>query len=951
MAVHERHAGPRGSGGYTTIVNHYAQADPPLDPNLVDDLPALQRALRPFLVRRPRIYRTATAQPVRKKGYRTHDKEQWAIDSEQMSPLGTLAVGLVQKGLVQVLQGHNNRYRIGFLSSFESLARSLDSDSTDWQGVRPDRRKESTDAPDTEFINRLAVDFEGRFGRSLPHPKIDAVVDRIAPLAFGTSQRPGGEKFLVFTRRISTVRALADRLAARHREEIEARVRRCWGQELDWAHGLRGRGAVAEEHEDDTEDPETIERPIDSTDRLRAAMADKQWLGLFRRTFRGTQRNALFFEDDWLGRLFAAGGMEPDVARVRGELWARSRAYARSSSGGQSRADRLRYLALHGIRECPGAFGLHGPRARMWRLAYEAALHHQLPVYRAAERPDPRVGLLVVPSLWREWDRRFAHGPMALPASDPTSPDLCVDDLHRRQVARTVLGQLFRLSDTVVDLYFADHAAQTDTGTLAQRFLDWLESGNPASRRLRHECAQWLEHLRLVVDRCMDAAGDSWASLARREHWAAMDQPSAVVGVTGGSGGHKRATQQFRMPSMIRVLVCTDTLKEGVDLHLFCDRVVHYGVAWTAGDLEQRVGRVDRFFSKIERRLAAGSGPPLPQLEVGYPHIVASLEHGQVRTVIERQRNAERLMDSPLGGASGHTKEVVVGGEALPDHGPKLEPYPAAKLPAARRPLLAAQKADSRRAVGHYVSWHEKLLAALERRFRVSPSGPHPVREATVGRCGLEWGFDAGLGRYVLTLSDVPERAGRRNPERRRIVDRRRRPQSILRALVPTPSEGHDEASIDRICAALDPSGEASGAPEVEQWREALDNVAAGTEVRWRGTSEARLVVPLEERKHQLVVRVRSDGVEIEGAVAAVSELGHRAAWGGEPTPASVEQWAVDETNTLSLGYLAVRRGRLDYGVALLHGRLDAAERARLVRQVAWRADAWEAALTGKDVR
>src|SRR5690606_11672163 len=140
--------------------------------------------------------------------------------------------------------------------------------------------------------------------------------------------------------------------------------------------------------------------------------------------------------------------------------------------------------------------------------------------------------------------------------------------------------------------------------------------------------------------------------------------PMAVLGVTGGSGAHRTATRQFRTPSLPRVIVCTDTLKEGVDLHLFCDRVLHYGVAWTSGDLEQRVGRVDRFFSQIERRLSAEGAPPDVELHVGYPHVVSSLERGQVERVIERQRRAELLMDSPLAGTSKEERDLVVGAQA-----------------------------------------------------------------------------------------------------------------------------------------------------------------------------------------------------------------------------------------------------------------------------------------------
>ena len=57
----------------------------------------------------------------------------------------------------------------------------------------------------------------------------------------------------------------------------------------------------------------------------------------------------------------------------------------------------------------------------------------------------------------------------------------------------------------------------------------------------------------------------------------------------------------------------------------FADALAAGMLAWTSGDLEQRVGRVDRFFSQIERRLKMEGAPPDVTLQVGYPHVVTSL--------------------------------------------------------------------------------------------------------------------------------------------------------------------------------------------------------------------------------------------------------------------------------------------------------------------------------------
>ena len=324
------------------------------------------------------------------------------------------------------------------------------------------------------------------------------------------------------------------------------------------------------------------------------------------------------------------------------------------------------------------------------------------------------------PTLWTAWDASFGGTPFSLPASDPREVHGVGgrDDLCRRQVARTILGQTFRLTDTLLDLYCADEAVERSSDRLAARFLEWLTSNDPGAVQVRNDCARWLEHLRLIVDGCLDAAGRPWHELVheQEESWSQLFEPGPVVGVTGGSGGHRRAVRQFRTPSLPRVIVCTDTLKEGVDLHLFCDHVLHYGVAWTSGDMEQRVGRVDRYFSQIERRLAGEGTPPDVKLHVGYPHVVASLERGQVERVIQRQKDVEALMDSPLAGTRDDEREFGVDAFVrMPSSRSDDEPFGELRFPKRRR-NVAAVSADAARAdKEHYVGLVRGASAKAER--------------------------------------------------------------------------------------------------------------------------------------------------------------------------------------------------------------------------------------------
>lgn len=983
MSATPAHGGPRD---IPTVVNHYADCTV-LDPELANDLPRMKDALGRFMVRRQRRYITGDRRTeVGKSEYRDHDKEQWAVKDADMSALSTLAMGLVQKGLVDVLESRNNRYRTGFLSSFESLQSSLRpieataGDSTAVVRERPpdfehdptEVPRDERNAPDADFIDQLAEDFQARFDMPLPHAKVDSVVDLIAPLAFGSNDEVGGHKFLIFTRRVSTVHALRDRLARRHRLAVEERLCRYWNvQQLDWA----GDNTDVDDLSDDegAADSESHDDDVEG-DPLRRATAKGGWLHRYRQTFRASGRNSLFFEDGWLERLCRAGGKDPMEAAkaLPDDIWAESWSHAAKAAGAgrQFRANRLRYLAVQGVRRVPEVFGLSAAEAEPWRVAYETCLHNHLERAKVDAEPHHAHDLFQWPTLWTAWDAAFGGTPCSLPANDPRDVHGVGgrDDVCRRQVARTILGQTFRLTDTLLDLYCADEAVGRSSDKLAERFLDWLTSKDPGAVQVRNDCARWLEHLRLIVDGCLDAAGRPWHELVheQEESWAQLFEPGPVFGVTGGSGGHRRAVRQFRTPSLPRVIVCTDTLKEGVDLHLFCDHVLHYGVAWTSGDMEQRVGRVDRYFSQIERRLAGEGTPPDVKLHVGYPHVVASLERGQVERVIQRQKDVEALMDSPLAGTVDDEREHGV--DALvraPSSRSDEEPFGELRFPKRRRRIVAVAADAARADIEHYVAWYGTLRRRLrERGWRIGGDGSmpddvsQPARRATLMLSGadrqheLEWGFDAALKRYVMTLASPPWPTDGMfsGGERRRIVGRERLCQTFVRLLVPTPDEGLDETVITALADVLASAEPRPNARAQAYWGEALADLSPEG-VDWVSGHKARLLVRRGERAQRVAVYAYEGSVRAVSVVSArLDNLGPRSGWRQPPSADDVQDWILGANNNLPLGYLDLHeRDGLVFGIHVLHGDLSADARRRLLEEVGWRADSWEASLTGTD--
>lgn len=55
-----------------------------------------------------------------------------------------------------------------------------------------------------------------------------------------------------------------------------------------------------------------------------------------------------------------------------------------------------------------------------------------------------------------------------------------------------------------------------------------------------------------------------------------------------------------RQEDQVRVLLCSDVASEGLNLHYFCHRLVHFDLPWSLMVFQQRNGRVDRYGQKCQ---------------------------------------------------------------------------------------------------------------------------------------------------------------------------------------------------------------------------------------------------------------------------------------------------------------------------------------------------------------
>lgn len=668
-----------GVDNIATLMNKYPDSTkgPIITRDMLADtnnFAALKETMSRYMIRRPRTF-LINGRQLGKNDYRRDDPASLAMTCQ--APLDTLSIALVQKYLVSVLADSGNRFRSGYMASFESLSDSLQSHATgtsDRHALQPEVSEEDTNAvhddfyvdphhpqtrdttaPDADFLQTLNADFSRRFRLDLPHPKIDGVEDDLRLAAFGdrATGRVGGVKTLVFCRRLGSVRVLRQRLMVRYLASIEARCSDVWGCTLDWTTGFE---SPHDESDDGIEDSADADPPAeagtdDDLNQVRVALRNKGWLRRFAATFRDGQRNALVFEQNWFARISVDAGIDPVISaqRIPPALWAEANA-ASLRAGKRYRRHQVRYLTWHALARWPGeVFGLAPERATHWQTILRE-LYPDQSVYDCVAPPEdgrpvsPEPDLLAIDSLWARLE--VADTRLAFPGGAGMPCEL--DDAIARQTLGNLLGQYLRLTDTLIDLRCADLAARANGGDMLSHFMRWLLSDDVDALRLRDILQAWIEHHFLILS---SAVGDPQASTPPRgcpERFDFLAMLDPVVGVTGGGHGHKRLIQQFNTPGMPWVMIGTDTIREGVNLHLFCDRVMHYGVAWTAGDLEQRVGRVDRYFSRIERRL----GEPLTNdsdratLDIHYPHLADTLERRQIEIILDRKKTSDSAMTS-----------------------------------------------------------------------------------------------------------------------------------------------------------------------------------------------------------------------------------------------------------------------------------------------------------------
>jgi hypothetical protein len=660
-----------------------------------------------FLVRRVTTA-TVNGRELTKNQYRREWRQggvsQHDLPIAVTDPKKKLVVALVQKKVAELLGAgkFTMSFQIGMLASFESFLQTAkvrnDNEDTIFDDAEQQRdlsddEKKGIDVSD---VNKLARDFFNTFRYHMPHPKMDAVVESLA-----TSWLTG-RKTLVFVRRVASVTELEQKLNEcydawliphmrdRLPEVVRDRFKRVvddYGSEKQAAQDQRrsrlDAGSREQSAEDDHGGTDTFFAWFFRGDGPKGVVSGAN---VQRRFIQSGSAYSTFFDRNHVADLLRAesGGVAKALASAFGlgvsevavEVRARAAKYLSSKAKVHPSHDRFvaaQAAAIEFVVE------RGGPLAEAAELVFQQ-------VYQGAEK-KPHSSQAPDVIEWLEERTFFTEiqrpdwsllRDVLWPASREKKP---AARFHEEEVRARLLSTVARLGHGLIDIYLLTIAR---LGSLDLRTLE-SDAGDGQSRDERRiteylatlekqrttplcerawgafdELRELATNFDLILDVNAPEARDLAVSDTARLFGTLLGRQQPVGGMWGKV--NRTLVQQFRMPGYPFVLVTTDLLQEGEDLHTFCSSIYHYGISWTASSMEQRIGRIDRVRSQTDRRLSGLHRDPHGDelLQVYFPHLQDTVEILQVERVLERMNVFLKLMHEGLVAAGAEDKHIDV---------------------------------------------------------------------------------------------------------------------------------------------------------------------------------------------------------------------------------------------------------------------------------------------------
>lgn len=611
-------------------------------------------------------------------------------------PNSELFFALYQKRLVADLRRtkENKKVMYGYLEGFESFGKLNDVGLTSDEGDNTEvSSKDWTNATDSELLHELSMQYEKQFKTYPEHPKYNSLVDACTPKS---SLKSDGElsdyKHLVFVRRIPSVREITQRINERYDDLLANMIVAAWGIKYNSDQAIRWResnwsleGFKSFTSKIENYDVDSSEQDISDDENNNIKLASKIAELFVIKKIKGGQSDSalvrlrfsrpnylfsLFLEpsSDYLfgGYLHYPAGEKPDY--LKAALFERQK---RWSDDTERKAD----------RNFRAESNFSSELKTVWSLVYPFLNDSQkLKLLNWAEK-NPTIA----ENFGNYLKAGFLH-------ASPVMVELYCWFVRFRREAKD-------MSD----------AQKTYLG-----FYNFVAVLIKDSLLLRYFKAA-LDSFELLCGKIFDHGIHAW-----EEEWRPLKSLTSPAWYASGdtaADSRQRLILGFNSPFYPNVLIATSIFKEGVNLHMSCYQVHHYGMAGSPGDNEQRIGRVDRLFGCVNERLQ-NKEVGEADLKIFYPYLKSSVDEDQVASFIRKKYYIENQMDACL--PQTFDKEIdfesVASWEGylrkpIPlDNQLDSEPYPPKLFPYSRKSMYRPTKTHTPEEIARYIELHFKKI-------------------------------------------------------------------------------------------------------------------------------------------------------------------------------------------------------------------------------------------------
>lgn len=611
--------------------------------------------LEGYALRRLRQMRGKGEQLFNKHNYR----QEIALATDfSRDPNAELFFAQYQRHLVRSSQKRRNegrRFLYGYLEGFESVP-SEDRDSLRAKRKdNPDSELENgrdsyVEADDSKLLSQLSREYHEIIRRFPQHPKYDGLIRHVVPESLDSAHRPHKHKHLIFVRRIPSVRELTQRVNQDYDELFGTMIVRAWG--------------------------------VDPKDRVAIRWRKHRWSREEFVNFLRSAQSRISIKntgDDEENQVLSSTGEDEPVSDQEDILGSRIANLFVTEKGKTAGAStdcskvRLRF------RKAESLFSLFMEPAADYKdegyTTYLPASQTKSANFSTCAR-NTRLSRLGDISKDTEYDHQDDRTPQEYRSKQPlqTAWGLMYPYLSDQEKAtidrwsKTNRGILENFADYIqsgflfaspvmIELYCwyttfcLTDQSEKDVQLRYQAFLRYAKKRISTSMMLQYFKEALLtfeDYCEKIVGRRLEDYKSGWrvfANLQNPAWYASGETTNRQFLITG-----------FNSPFFPNVLTATAVFQEGVNLHMQCRQVHHYGIAWTPGDNEQRVGRVDRLFGLVNRELGESDSATL---DIRYPFLSGTFDEDQVASFIMRKLRVEGQLDKCL--QSEFNKEIDLG--------------------------------------------------------------------------------------------------------------------------------------------------------------------------------------------------------------------------------------------------------------------------------------------------